>query len=482
MILGCTSDAGKSFLCAALCRYFANKGIRTAPFKAQNMSNNAAALAGGGEIGRAQFLQAQAARIIPDARMNPVLLKPSGDTKSQVILNGHFSPELTALPWLERKKHLWPEVKNSLTGLINEYELVIIEGAGSPAEINLREGDIVNLSVALFCNADVFLAADIDRGGAFAHLYGTWACFSENEKKLVRGVVLNKFRGDPALLGNAADWLNEKTGINACVIIPFVPHILPEEDAFFHATGHTHFPATGPAYSPSEKHIPEKKISIALILYPWASNLEEFDPLYHEKGVEITAIKENIRLDLFDAIILPGSKVTWKSLDFLRSSGLASSIVKVSRNGVLIHGVCGGMQMLGNYIDDPEGVESQNAKERVNGLSLLDITTELFPQKITGQRTIQYEGSAVSGYEIRAGRTMPGKNAVPVLPDGLGFQQGNVSGVYLHGLFDNTVYRRKFLSRCGLPGEKKDWPAMLDAELNKAAELIVSSGWSRLLP
>src|SRR5262245_45398969 len=234
MLLGRTSDAGKSFLAAGLCRLLANRGLHTAPFKAQNMSNNAAVTADGLEMGRAQYLQALAARATPQARMNPVLLKPSADTYSQVILMGRYDPEVSRLPWLERKARLWPVVVAALHDLLADYEQVVIEGAGSPAEVNLRASDIVNMAVALEAQADCYLIADIDRGGAFAHLLGTWLCLEPEEQALIKGFVLNKFRGDPALLGNAMDWLQERTGVPTVAIVPMLRHRLPEEDAFHH--------------------------------------------------------------------------------------------------------------------------------------------------------------------------------------------------------------------------------------------------------
>jgi adenosylcobyric acid synthase len=223
-------------------RLQANHGVRDAPFKAQNMSNNAAVTPDGLEIGRAQYLQALAARAVPQARMNPVLLKPSADTHSQVIVMGRYDPEITAMPWLERKARLWPVVQSALHSLLADYEQVVIEGAGSPAEYNLRESDIVNMAVALECQADVYLVADIDRGGAFAHLLGTWHCLAPEEHALIRGFVLNKFRGDPTLLGNAMDWLQARTGVPTVAIVPMIPHRLPEEDTLHHrgrpAAGH----------------------------------------------------------------------------------------------------------------------------------------------------------------------------------------------------------------------------------------------------
>src|SRR5690349_21652227 len=297
MIMGCTSDAGKSFLVTALCRHFANQGVRVAPFKAQNMSNNAAVTPEGLEIGRAQYAQALAARVTPEARFNPILLKPSADIYSQVIVMGRYDPVITALPWLERKPQLWPIVQRALHGLLAEYDQLIIEGAGSPAEVNLRESDLVNMRVALECQADVYLVADIDRGGAFAHLLGTWHCLMPDEQALIKGFVLNKFRGDPALLGNAMDWLQERTGIPTVAIVPMLRHRLPEEDTLHHRAQ----PVTG-------------QINLALLAYPYASNLDEFDPLLAEPGVTVTPVRDFAGLADFHALLLPGSKNAAASL------------------------------------------------------------------------------------------------------------------------------------------------------------------------
>ena len=230
MVQGCTSHAGKSYLTAALCRLLADEGLRVAPFKAQNMSNNAGVTADGRELGRAQIVQAAAARIAPEARMNPVLVKPEADTRSQVVVLGEADRAISALPWRERRAQLWPVVRESLHGLLGDYDVVVIEGAGSPAEINLRDGDIVNMAVALEVAAPVLLCCDIDRGGAFAHLLGTWHCLSEPERDLLAGFLLNRFRGDPALLAPGPEWLEERTGVPTLGVIPWLNVPLPEED------------------------------------------------------------------------------------------------------------------------------------------------------------------------------------------------------------------------------------------------------------
>jgi adenosylcobyric acid synthase len=457
MIMGCTSDAGKSFLVTALCRHFANRKISVAPFKAQNMSNNAAVTPDGLEMGRAQYLQAIAARAIPQARMNPVLLKPSADTYSQVIVLGSYSPEISAMPWMHRRDSLWPVVRESLQSLIADYDQVIIEGAGSPAEINLRAGDIVNMSVALECQADVYLVSDIDRGGSFAHLLGTWACLAPEEQALIKGFVLNKFRGDPKLLGNAMDWLQERTGIPTAAIIPMMQHRLPEEDTLRHRA------------TSNPQHI-----NIALIAYSYASNLDEFDPLIHEAGVTVVPHRDFAHLDGYHAIILPGSKNTAESLRYLRGNGLAAEITRAAQRGVPILGVCGGLQLLGQQILDPGGLEGGN----IAGLGLLDISTTLMPQKVTVQREIGVIGGGmVRGYEIHHGHTEAGPYARPHLADNLGWQQGNIWGVYLHGILENTAYRQDFLVRLGWQGQTRDWQAFIDMQLDQVARLIPESGW-----
>ena len=455
MIMGCTSDAGKSFLVAALCRAYADRGLRVAPFKAQNMSNNAAVTPDGAEIGRAQYLQALAARVTPEARHNPILLKPSADTFSQVIVMGRYDPVMTAEPWMGRGPKLWPVVREALRALIAENDLVVIEGAGSPAEVNLRATDIVNMRVAIECGADVYLVSDIDRGGAFAHLLGTWMCLEPGERALIRGFVLNRFRGDPALLGNAMDWLLERTGVPTVAIVPMLRHHLPEEDAFHHAAS----PVAG-------------DVNIGLVLYPYASNFDEFDPLLHEPGVTVVPVRETGPLTAFDALLLPGSKNTAASLRYLRDSGLALELVRAASAGVPIVGVCGGMQLLGRRIEDPHRLEGGD----LDGLGLLDVSTTLAAEKTTRQVEIPRAGGSLRGYEIHHGKTTAGPLAREHLPDGLGWEQGRVRGVYVHGLFEDTAYRQAFLDGLGWRGVARDWRAHLDAELDAVAA-AVSRAW-----
>lgn len=388
-------------------------------------------------MGRAQYFQALAARAEPAVRMNPVLLKPSAETSSQVIVMGRPAPEISAVPWMERRARLWPIVTEALGSLIAEFDQVVIEGAGSPAEINLRRGDIVNMAVALECQATVYLVADIDRGGAFAHFLGTWHCLAQEEQALVRGFVLNKFRGDQALLGNAMDWLRERTGIPTVAIVPMIPNTLPEEDTFRHRSR--------PA----------------------------------RRKINVVPLREPCSLEEFHAIILPGSKNTAESLRYLRENGLGAEIVRAARQGVAILGVCGGMQLLGRQILDPRGLEGGD----ISGLGLLDLATTLEPEKTTRQREVRWvEGGIVSGYEIHHGRTQAGPAAHIHLEDGLGWRQENVYGVYLHGLLENTAYRQQFLARLGWKGRAKDWKLGLDAEMERVTRKVGETGWFERLP
>ena len=458
MIQGCTSDAGKSYLAAGFCRLYANRGIKVAPFKAQNMSNNAGVTPDGGEIGRAQLLQAQAARIQPTVHMNPVLLKPEADSMSQVILLGKAQPHLKEIPWQERKTYLWQTVKSSLETMKQDYDLVIIEGAGSPAEINLRSGDIVNMSVALEAQAKVLLASDIDRGGAFAHLLGTWHCLAGNEQDHIAGFLLNKFRGDPTLLGNAMDWLEGKTNIPTLGIIPMLNLPLPTEDAYSQKTdiGHSNKP------------------EIAIIRTPYMSNFDEFDALLSETDVQVNFVDsiDQISRDNIAAVILPGSKHVSHDLDFLKHKGFAALLHKLAVEGVQILGVCGGMQMLGNSLEDPNNLEGGYTSA---GLNLLAISTTLEAEKTTQQTQAKLvrSGAQVSGYEIHHGKTTADNIAKPYLlnqqGEVIGYVQGNIAGMYAHGLFDNAVYRHEFLQKIGVIAQSGEWDEQVDAALDTLA-------------
>ncbi len=466
MVQGCSSSAGKSYLTAALCRIYARRGVRVAPFKAQNMSNNAGVTPEGLEMGRAQLTQALAARVTPDVRMNPVLIKPEGDTRSQVVVLGRRDEAAARLPWTERKTALWPPVQTSLHSLLAEFELVVIEGAGSPAEVNLKAGDIVNMRVAREARARVLLTADIDRGGAFAHLLGTWGCLDDHERATLLGFVLNKFRGDPALLGDGAAWLAGRTGVPTLGVVPYLPLALPEEDAF--GLGDVSGGANGGVSGGAGG-----RLEVAVVKLPTVSNFDEFGALAHEPGVLLRWAATPAGLTDAGLIVVPGSKHVAADGAWLTRSGLALEIQKRARAGVPVLGICGGLQLLGRRIDDPHGVESAGT---FAGLGLLELDTLLEPEKTTRLTRAELpNGERVSGYEIHHGRSHAWGETKPYLSDGLGFRRGNVTGVYLHGLFEDTVFRTDYLGALGVRAGSGDWAAQLDGTLDTLADHVEAS-------
>jgi adenosylcobyric acid synthase len=434
MVLGTTSGAGKSWLATALCRWYARQGLKVAPFKAQNMSNNARVVAGG-EIGSAQYFQALAARAEPEVRMNPLLLKPERDTHSQVVLLGQVDEELTQLPWRSRGERVWPVVARCLDELRAENDVVVIEGAGSPAEINLRDSDIVNMRVAQYADARCLLVTDIDRGGAFAHLYGTWSLLRPDERSLIRGFVLNKFRGDAALLAPAPQMLRDLTGVPVVATLPmWWHHGLPEEDGVFDDR------STAPG---------AVSRTIAVIAYPRISNLDEFQPLRNVAGVRLVWARSPADVAAADWIVLPGSKHTAGDLAWLRAQGLDAAIALHAAGGGAVLGICGGLQMLGEALVDPQQIDGNGP-----GLGLLPLVTVFEPAKTVKRTQASFEaltgpwstlsGVTMRGYEIHQGRTcqhagMPAARSA--LPAGLGWQgeDGNVLGVYLHGMFEDAA-------------------------------------------
>lgn len=442
MVLGTTSGAGKSWLATALCRWYARQGLKVAPFKAQNMSNNARVVAGPegawGEIGSAQYFQALAARARPDVRMNPLLLKPEADTQSQVVLLGQVSEELSALPWRGRSPRVWPQIAAALDQLRAENDVVVIEGAGSPAETNLHASDVVNMRVARHAGARCLLVTDIDRGGAFAHLYGTWALLPEEERALVHGFVLNKFRGDAGLLAPAPEDLQQRTGIPTVATIPMQwHHGLPEEDGVFDDRS----AAAGAVHT-----------TVAVVAYPRLSNLDEFQPLKNVPGVRLVWARSPADLAGADWVVLPGSKATAADLGWLRAQGLDRAVAAHAARGGRVLGVCGGLQMLGEALIDTEGIDG-NAP----GLGLLPLVTAFARDKTVRPTRARFgalpgawsalSGVEVAGYEIHHGQTTQhpamaakGDVAREVLP-GLAWSNaaGNVLGLYLHGLFEDAA-------------------------------------------
>jgi len=453
MVCGTSSWAGKSLLTTALCRHFARRGVRVAPFKGQNMSNNARVVAGG-EIGVAQALQARAAGIRPDVRMNPVLVKPEGPSRSQVVLRGRVDAELSRRAWRERPSALWPHVAAALHELLEEFGLVICEGAGSPAEINLLSTDLANMRVAREAGAPVLLVCDIGRGGAFAHLYGTWALLEPADRARVRGFVLNGFRGDPGLLSPGPERLEALTGVPVLGVVPRLAHGLPDEDGAAEPT------------EPAGTGAPR----VAVIRYPAASNLDEFKAL--EQVARVVWARAPRDLDGAELVVLPGSKHVATDLAWLRSQGLDGALAGRAAAGGRVVGLCGGLQMLGAAVQDDGGVEGGSAV----GLGLLPLRS-IFAAEKTVRRTrarfaplaepwAPLSGREVAGYEIHHGATAACGPALEALPRGLGWASGPVLGVYLHGLLEDPEVVGALL---GVAPERS-----LDAVLDALADDVVA--------
>jgi adenosylcobyric acid synthase len=449
MVQGTASSVGKSLLVAGLCRLFRQDGLRVAPFKAQNMSNNAAVTPDGGEIGRAQAVQAEAAGIVPTVDMNPILLKPEADHRSQVVLRGRPSFTLQGGDFLTRKAVLWPFVTESLDRLRSEHDLVLIEGAGSPAEINLRSGDIVNMRVALHAMAPVLLAGDIDRGGVFAHLYGTLALLESEERALIKGFIINKFRGDIGLLRPGIPMFEERAGLPVVAIVPYLRDLrIADEDA---VSLESYQRSSGGA------------LDIAVIKLPHIANFDDIDPIEREPDVSIRYVSAAGALDTPDLVVIPGTKATIADLRWLHDRGLVAAIRAHARRRGAVLGLCGGYQMLGTFVDDPDGVESDGGI--AEGLGLLNGTTVMIAEKSThlvegevsnGAGLLAGSGPApLRGYEIHMGRTSNHEPA-PIrllsrsghscdLPDGATTADGWVLGTYVHGFLDNDLLRARIL-------------------------------------
>jgi adenosylcobyric acid synthase len=444
MLQGTASTVGKSVLVAALCRMFYEDGFNAAPFKAQNMSNNSYVTPDGSEIGRAQAMQADAAGVDSTVEMNPILLKPEADSRSQVVLLGRPYRSVPAGEYYKLKDELWPVVTRSLNTLLDRYDIVVIEGAGSPAEVNLRYGDIVNMNVALYSKAPVLLVGDIDRGGVFASLLGTLWLLQPEERKLVRGLLINKFRGDRSLLEPGLEFLENESGIPVLGVIPYFRDIrLPEEDAV--------------ALDQRQPGRREGEINVAVVRLPHISNFDDFDPLEEQEQVSLRYVDSPEQLDGADLVILPGTKATAADLDWLVSRGLDKKILQVYERGAFVIGICGGYQMLGQNISDPQGIES--AAKEIAGLGLLPVTTFFSPEKDThrvrgivraqGGLLKEVQGKPFQGYEIHMGETktpsssgaftIEERSGQPTPPesDGCISTGGRVLGTYIHGLFHN---------------------------------------------
>jgi adenosylcobyric acid synthase len=462
MLLGTHSSAGKSLLTTAFCRILARKGINVAPFKAQNMSNNAGVTPEGGEMGRAQIVQAEAAGIAPHTDMNPVLLKPEAQRRSQVVLNGKVYGHITAQNWRDVKRLLWDEVRAAYDRLAQRHDVIILEGAGSPAEINLKGGDIVNLNMARHAQAPCLLIGDIDRGGVFAALAGTLLLLEPEERAQIQGLLINKFRGDRTLLGDVNSWFQEKAfGVPTLGVIPHIADLqIADEDAV------SLDQPTNQRDSLWDNQ--PAAIDIAVIHLPHIANFDEFAPLAAEPGVQLRYVREAAMLGQPHAIILPGTKVTIADLTWLRERGLDQAITAAHRAGTTVIGICGGYQLLGETLADPLGIEGPPGS-CADGLGLLPVTTTFQPQKETNQSHFRLHGAEAEwallhGYEIHSGVTTLRTDAKPLgtviqrnsvavqVADGATSADGRAWGCYLHGIFENDDFRRHWLQELGWQG------------------------------
>ena len=434
MVQGTMSGAGKSLLCAALCRIFAQDGWRVAPFKSQNMALNSFVTKDGAEMGRAQVVQAQAAGVEPDVRMNPILLKPSSDVGSQVIVNGKARGQMSAADYFKMKRTLIPDILEAYNSLAEENDIIVIEGAGSPAEINLKADDIVNMGLAKLVDAPVLLAGDIDRGGVFAQLYGTVELLEPEERARIKGLVINKFRGDVEILRPGLAMLEEKTHLPVVGVVPYLRVEIEDEDSLSDRLD-------------AKRAV--KPLDIAILRLPHVSNFTDFIPLEQHPLLGVRYVQNPRQLGTPDLVILPGTKNTMDDLRWLRESGLEPLVQKLAASGTPVLGVCGGYQMLGEELRDPAGEES-GTPGTLRGLGLLPTVTTFNAEKhLTQTEAVTaagpFAGARLTGYEIHAGRTEVRGEGFCTLADGTpeGCVQGNVFGTYLHGLFDTDELTEK---------------------------------------
>ncbi len=485
MIQGTGSGAGKSLVAAALCRIFSDEGLRVAPFKAQNMALNSYITRDGGEIGRAQALQAEAARVVASTDMNPILLKPTGETGSQVIIQGRAVKNMKAQEYYAYKKEAWKSVEESFARLSQNHDLIVMEGAGSPAEINLLSVDIVNMAAAKMAKAQVLLIGDIDKGGVFAFLFGTVKLLGRDARH-IKGFIINKFRGDIEILNPGLDMILGKTGKPVIGVLPYAVDLgLPEEDGL----------------ALTEKRMTGRQgaIRVVVVRLKYISNFTDFDPLSHEPDVELIYSRNAADIENADLLILPGTKNTVKDLLFLRESGIDQSILRAYAKGIEIVGLCGGYQMLGSRVFDPLGVESGHRE--VDGLGFLNIETTFEAEKMTCQVEAEIReegwtgwngngsfapGQSLHGYEIHMGRSTGEiglfnvkRLSRPGDSRGLdGSRNGNCWGTYLHGIFENNSFRRSILDQIrkkkGLEplGTIVDYGRDQDRAIDRLADLV----------
>ncbi|WP_386078166.1 cobyric acid synthase [Vreelandella sp. F11] len=463
MIQGTTSDAGKSTVVAALCRALARRGISVAPFKPQNMALNSAVTEDGGEIGRSTALQAQACYLAPHSDMNPVLLKPETDRGAQVILRGKVHGHMDALDYHAYKRTAKDSVMAAWQALESRYDVIIAEGAGSPAEINLREGDIANMGFAEAANCPVILVGDIDRGGVFAQLVGTLALLSEGEQARTQGFIINRFRGDMALLNPGLEWLEARTGKPVLGTLPYLQGlVLDAEDSI----GLTQAKKAG------------QTLNVIVPALPRISNHTDFDPLRLHPQVSLTFVGPDQPIPAADVIILPGSKSTASDLEWLKRQGWDNAIQRHLRYGGKVLGICGGFQMLGEWVDDAEGLEGKPGK--VAGLGLLPLTTRMVAGKqLRNVRGVTVaDGATVTGYEIHNGVSDGVALSSPLFDlegrlEGAVSDDGHILGTYLHGLFDHPEACQSLLKQLGLVnGEQSDYQAHRERELDRLADML----------
>ena len=450
MIQGTMSNVGKSLICAALCRIFRQDGYTSAPFKSQNMALNSFVTSDGCEIGRAQAMQAEAAGIEPSVLMNPILLKPTTERGSQVIVEGKVLGNMQAAEYFRHKKSLVPIIKSAYSRLSEQADIIVIEGAGSPAEMNLKADDIVNMGMAEIADAPVILVGDIDRGGVFAQLIGTVSLLEESERRRIRGLIVNKFRGDKSLFNDGVDILQQKTGIGVLGVVPYIHCDIDDEDSLSDTLGYKS----------------EGLINIAVIKLPKISNYTDTEPLRQYRGVAVRYIDRVSELGAPDMIVIPGSKSTIADMKWLRESGFEAVIKQKVSLGTLLFGICGGYQMLGKTISDPLSSECGG---EISGMGLLDMETVFHGEKcqrqsegiVTAEGSILSEanGAAVCGYEIHMGETASNEMPFIRLADGssAGSFRDNIFGTYLHGIFDeaglsSAVIKLLFIKK-GLPFE-----------------------------
>jgi adenosylcobyric acid synthase len=472
MIQGTASHVGKSVVTAGLCRLFQRRGLRVAPFKAQNMSNNSFVTPDGKEIGRAQAVQAAACRVAPQSDFNPILIKPSGNTTAQLVVGGEVAGSLSAKDFGLVRRRYGTNVHEAFARLGRDFDLIVLEGAGSPAEINLRDCDIVNMEMARYAKAPVLLVGDIDRGGVFASLVGTWTLLDQDDRRHLKAFMINKFRGERSLLDAGLARVSQDTGMICAGVLPHWQDLdVPEEDSL------------GWDSWQHRKNIRSDRVVIGIVDVPAISNFTDFDPLAWEPDVELIRLREATDWPL-DAVLFPGSKHTIRALQFVRARRFDRLAQRVLDEGGTIGGICGGYQLLGRVIRDPDHVESDC--DEVEGLGMLPVsTTFAFPKivwQVAGRHT--ESGEVLAGYQVRMGRTVANSQTQPFLEvmsdksleDGISLHGGRIFGTYLHGLFDHSPFRRWWVNRLraakGWSGLPETQGLSLDARLDRLADFV----------